>query len=155
MKKYIILFLFFASCSSVGVDIINYGEIKANPPVGKVVESGSHTGYLHIMSSHESPVFLQVDTIKAKLGKRFGINVLVRGGKFGEIAHLVTRVVHPPFKNGQTVDQWDSPLNFGVTRYTGWVFENQEELVAGDWTFEITDQDGKVLATKKFIVSVE
>ena len=159
MNKYIAIILFFVSCSTNKIDntkveIINYGEVKASPSIGRFVQKQSHSGYINLMHENESPVFLQNEEINAKIGKRFGINILISGGKFGEIANLITRVTHPAFRDGQTVDQWDSPLNYGITRFTGWLFESEKELVSGEWTFEILDRTGKVLAKKIFHVKI-
>jgi hypothetical protein len=154
--KYLILVLLFVACSQsiTKVDIIGYGQIKALPAIGRFVEKKSHTGYINLMHENESPVFIEKEIIEAKIGKRFGINLLVSGGEFGEIASLITKVTHPAFSDGQTVDQWDSPMNYGVSRYTGWLFESKKELVPGEWKFEILDREGRVLAEKTFQVKV-
>lgn len=108
------------------------------------------------MNSLESPGFLQEDTITAKIGLRFGVNVLISGSFTGEIVNLKTRVLHPPFKEGgQIVDEWDSPMNIGITRYTGWHFESNSELVAGKWRFEILDDSDRLLASKDFNILIE
>lgn len=159
--KYLVILIFLSSCAFINnsdltkVDIVAFGEVKATPPIGRFLEKNSHNGYVNVMHENESPVFIEKEKIIAKKGKRFGINVTVSGGEFGDIANLITRVTHPAFSDGQMVDQWDSPMNYGVSRFTGWIFELDKELVAGDWKFEILDKKGKVLAFKKFEVSIE
>jgi hypothetical protein len=155
--KYLAIILLLVSCSTSSatkVDIINYGELKASPSIGRFVQKQSHSGYINLMHENESPIFLQKEEIDAKIGKRFGINVMISGGKFGEIANLITKVTHPSFSDGQTIDQWDSPMNYGISRYTGWLFESKKELVPGEWTFEILDRKGNVLAKKIFQVRI-
>jgi len=71
-----------------------------------------------------------------------------------------TRVTHPEIRDPETskaatVDQWESPMDAGITRYAGWSFDKPWELVPGRWRFEILDNDNKILAAQDFVVTVK
>lgn len=93
-------------------------------------------------------------SIEARLGVRFGISVLLEGEDGPSIeSDLVTRVTHPPFTDGVTVTEWKSPMNVGIARYTGWLFENEKELEPGKWIFEVI-LGTETLARQEFEVRV-
>lgn len=142
-----------------GATIVQCGEIEANSPIEARPEKGSHTGSLFIMDPYENPKFkAPCEKIKAKLGTRFGIQVLVGGSPKRQVANLLTKVIHPPLPVNDTdqtteIDTWESPMNIGVPRFTGWNFEDQKELVPGKWTIQILYRD-EVLAEKVFDVEI-
>ena len=143
----------------VSAEIVNCGEIQGVVSEGTTAAPKTELGYVHAMPPLGTPTFKPgCPNIEAKLKTRFGIQVVAKGPD--SIVPLVTRVTHPPIRNpksGQTatVDQWDSPMNAGLARYTGWSFDEPWELVPGRWRFEILDGENKVLAAKDFTVTVK
>lgn len=143
------------------VEIINCGEIDAAPSTAQQDEPQTVHGHINVMDEFENPTFKPgCPTIQAKVGTRFGIHVLVKGEGNGLVLYdLVTRVTHPPLTNPttqktSTVDEWQSPMNFGIPRFAGWQFEEEWELIPGKWTIEILHKNTSV-ASKEFNVVVE
>jgi hypothetical protein len=99
------------------------------------------------------------DAVRAKLGTSMGMEVLVQGPEFLTVVSLRTRVTHPPITDPHsgrtvTVDEWESPMNAGFPRFTGWAFEHEWELVPGTWKIEMV-LDGRVAASQTFQVSLD
>ncbi len=120
--------------------VTSCGEIEETAIIGKEKAPGSHTGSVRVINEQAKPKFKPgCPRVRAKLGTQFGMQVVVSSAdKDSSIVwDLVTRVHHPQFSGGQTVDEWNSPMNLGVERYTGWVFEEKSELVPGQWVFEL------------------
>jgi len=147
------------STASASAEIVNCGEIEAVSALGTTPAPQTALGYVRVMPELETPKFKPgCPNIEAALGTRFGVQVLAKGP--GLIVPLVTRVTHPEIRDPETgkaatVDQWESPMDAGITRYAGWSFDKPWELVPGRWRFEILDNDNKVLAAQDFVVTVK
>lgn len=137
--------------------VVNCGEVIAHKSPGTESASGTQAGYVNIMHELDHPKFKPgCPNIKAKVGTRFGIQVLVESHSGLSILPLSTRVTHPEIRNPQTgsaatIDEWNSPMNAGIPRYTGWKFDKPWELVRGAWKIEILDGD-VVIASQDFNV---
>jgi len=93
--------------------------------------------------------------VPARIGTRFGFRFRVLGSPPN--APIVLRVVgkHPPFTNpgtGKTTtrDEYELPSWIGDT-YTSFSFDEEWELVVGEFTFEIWHEDKK-LCKQSFMV---
>ncbi len=143
-----------------GATLVACGEIDPTPSVGAQEEEKTVHGYVFVMDAHETPRFKpECEKVTAKIGTQFGIQVQINGAPELQVAPVVTRVTHPPITNPETgktstVDQWDSPMNIGYARFAGWHFEDEWELVPGEWRIEILYQN-KVLVKQDFKVSAE
>ena len=147
-----------AACADVTATIVDYGQV-AVPHIGEesaIDSSDSHSGSLFVMSATAVPEFTPTehkDTFAITYESRFGVYVQIDGGSDLTIAPIRTRWTHPPFADGATVEEWDSPMNFRLARYAGWVIEDSTELVAGDWTVEILYR-GATLTSQTFHITV-
>ena len=143
----------------VSAEIVECGEIEAIKPIDTTKAPDTGLGYVSVMQELERPKFKPgCPKVKAKLGTRFGIEVLVSSPGGQSIVALKTRVTHPAMRNPQTgpvttVDQWESPMNAGIPRYAGWSFDKPWELVSGAWRMEILEAD-RVIASQDFAVTV-
>ena len=145
----------------LSIDLVNCGEIDAAPSIGKQDEPQTVHGHVNVMDELEDPKFKPgCPEVLAKIGTRFGIQVLVHGKIRGDIVNeLTTRVTHPPITNPvtektSTTDEWQSPMNIGIPRFAGWVFEESWEMVPGKWKIEILSK-GTSLVSKEFNVETE
>jgi hypothetical protein len=136
--------------------IVNCGEIETDDaPMEITKASKTDLGYVNVMPALESPKFKPgCPNIEAKLGTRFGIQVVVTAARLW-VVPLVTRVTHPEIRNpasgrSASVDQWESPMNSGIPRYAGWRFDKPWELVPGRWRIEILDGESRVIAAQDF-----
>lgn len=137
------------------VEIINCGESLEDDPTGSIEAPGSHTGAVFEIDANATPKFKPgCPHINAALGGSFGVSVLVSGSPKLAVVDFTTRVTHPKFKDGTSIDEWESPMNIGIPRYAGWLFESDEERVPGKWTLEIV-YEGKVVASQVFEVTRE
>ena len=138
--------------------VVEAGVFTIGAPLGRVTAPNTGTGSVGVVDPLRDPV-LQSPTrrIPARLGIRFGLRFRVdsRGG--ASILRVRVRVLHPPLvgRDGvsRTVDEWDMDVNAGLPRYTGWAFDEPDELVAGRWTFQIL-LDGALLIEEPFDVEV-
>jgi hypothetical protein len=127
---------------------------------GAVPAPDTSLGSVRVVPPLEVPDFQPGGTvIHARLNTCMGIEVVVKGGDDGSVVALRTRVSHPPILNPSTgktttVDAWDSPMNIGIPRYAGWIFDHPWELVPGTWTIAILDGH-RILTSRNFTVSVE
>ena len=139
--------------------IVNCGEISAQKQAGTTSAPNTELGYVGIMHELDSPKFKPgCPKINAQPGTRFGVQLLVSAQSGQSIVPLTTRVYHPPIENPETgrsttMDEWASPMNAGIPRYSGWSFEKPWELVPGRWRIEVMDR-GVVIAAQDFDVSV-
>jgi len=144
-----------------GAKIVNCGEIEARAPMGTTAAPNTELGYVNVLPELETPKFKPgCPNIEAKLGTRFGIHVVASGSARFSIVPLVTRVTHPEIRNPESgqdtsVDQWASPMNSGIARYTGWSFDKPWEVVPGRWRIEILDAEDNVLAAQDFTVTLK
>jgi hypothetical protein len=142
----------------ITIDLVNCGEIDAAPSIGQQDEPQTVNGHVNVMDALENPKFKPgCPDVLAKIGTRFGIQVLVHGEKKGHVLHdLTTRVTHPPITNPatkktSTTDEWQSPMNIEIPRFAGWQFEDTWELIPGKWKIEIMHK-GESLVSKEFTV---
>jgi hypothetical protein len=138
--------------------IVLAGAVEA-AHTGSVAAPGTSLGVVRVVPADAMPNFLPGGTdINARLGTDMGIEVVIKGPKFGSVVPLSTRVTHPPFQNPATgklatVERWDSPMNAGIPRFAGWVFDQPWELVPGTWTIEILEGEHPLVA-QKFTVTI-
>jgi hypothetical protein len=102
----------------------------------------------------------QTDKITAEIGVQFGLRLKLSGTRDGERVELrvVTRFPKQGIQapgGGKVFDSETKVEAFvGRTEYEGFAFEEKEELVPGEWTFEIYHGERK-LAEKRFNVTLK
>ena len=145
-----------ASLAPVSATLLQAGATLASHN-GSLAALGTGLGRVHVVPADARPVFIsESTTISAKLGTSFGVEVVLQGPSNMTIVPVLTRVTHPPIANPetgvtQTVDEWNSPMNVGIPRYTGWSFDNPWELVSGRWVIEVLDNRRPIIR-QEFIV---
>lgn len=141
----------------IRAEILDAGAVNLKN-VGKKEASDTQAGTVNVVDPQANPTFLPGGTaIKAAVGTKFGISVRLSGAPPEAILPVSTRVTHPLIKDPKTgksgtEDTWESPMNVGIPRFTGWSFDNAWEIVPGRWTIELLHGDS-VLAAKDFTVS--
>ncbi|AGW14396.1 hypothetical protein DGI_2665 [Megalodesulfovibrio gigas DSM 1382 = ATCC 19364] len=101
----------------------------------------------------------QGETVSAQLLARFGMELLIEGGKQGAPARLDVELSHPPVQQPGHAEpvrsrKWEVPACVGVPVLVAWTFLADWELAPGDWTFDVSHQ-GKALLSKTFKVVEE
>jgi len=165
MKK-LLLLTFLVCCSSVKAEdaqgkVLNYGLFK---PSGeeKIVKSPETTSGFTRIPAGTSILIASTNRIPARLGVRFGMwyEITNVAAPDGEIE--VTKIArHPTIKkpDGTTAmgftfveKQWVKAGR--ILAWTGYGFDHSNELVAGDWEFEMQFK-GKTVCKQKFTVFKE
>jgi Domain of unknown function (DUF3859) len=137
------------SASASPVEIVAYGVFAGND-TGSVLALETTKGSLNKVAD---PVLLRRTTcIPARLGTRFGVTVRAVNANPTEAVRVEIR--HPGFPDtttgGRRIEAWNSLVGDSGT-YLGWSFEEDYELVTGQWTIHII-QNGRFLARQDFEV---
>lgn len=138
------------SATGITAQILACGRIETTPEMGKKDAPEAAHGFVYVMDPAATPQFTgDCHHLAVWHGAEFGVSVRADGLRHGDIIPLRTRVTHPPFLNHragktETVDEWDSPMNSGVPRFAGWLFDEPWNLVAGKWKFEILSGDSVI-----------
>jgi hypothetical protein len=136
----------------MGADVTEVGiysarVIKAYEVAGVV--GGTNQGL-------DSFTLVQATTnIPARLGTRFGFHYTIRGTPSNAPILLTMVGEHPPLTNPKTGrtqarDEYELQSWIGQT-YTSFLFEEQWELIPGEWKFEVW-HEGKKLCNQSFTV---
>jgi hypothetical protein len=150
------------------VQIVDFGTFAVEPehdPRRTAPETS--IGFLHEVPALDTPAVQEhTDRIAGIVGSRFGLLFCAQAGEApgdednestDDLAPIHIRVLHPPTRNPATGvtadrDEWDAAANLGITRFTGWRFDEPWEIVPGTWTIEILQQ-GRVMARKEFVIT--
>lgn len=82
--------------------------------------------------------------IEAIKNKTFGIKYKITGTPVGEIANFTFKVTHPPI-NGKTESKVKIKGKIGSWRADFYTFDEDYELVAGEWKMQILEQSSTLL----------
>lgn len=126
---------------------------------GKIDAPGTPIGTIHEVDPIRDPrLVTATDRIPARVGVSFGIQYVVAGRPdINRVVRFRVRVLHPPLTppggSEQTrSQQWEGAANVGIARYVGFAFDEPWEAVPGEWTLELVDDQGRILARQRFIV---
>lgn len=102
----------------------------------------------------------QGDAVPAQVLTRFGMELLVEGGKKGAPARLDVVLSHPPLQQpGQAEPvrsrQWEVPACVGMPVLVAWTFLADWELTPGEWTFDVSHQGTRLLSKTFQVVEEE
>lgn len=87
--------------------------------------------------------------IPAAMGVMFGVKV----GVDADIPAASFTILHPPMGSaGQTRQGWPVFYESGVASGQYWLFEQEFELVPGDWTFTVHTDSGETIYEVEFTV---
>ncbi len=108
------------------------------------------SGTLNLVDQNHA-IDVETAQVPAELGLSFGIRAeLTPGAAIPDVTVVVT---HPPMgPEGVTVERWSAAMNFGEASLNLFTFENDYELIEGDWMFQL-EHDGNILLQQPFKVT--
>lgn len=103
-----------------------------------------------------SRLLVQTTTIPAKIGTSFGFRYVTEGLPRGAVARLTYQDSYPGLQNpkgGEPLKdvEYSNEVEVGTADICAFTFEEEWELVPGEWTFSI-GRNGKLLAEQTFTV---
>lgn len=88
--------------------------------------------------------------VPAHIGLSFGLRTNM--GADATLSGARMRIIHPPMgASGITEQSWAAPMQPGEAALNLYTFEHDDELLLGDWTFQVIFAD-KVLIEQRFEV---
>lgn len=141
-----------AETTTPAIEIIEWGIYGATPVVGRV-PSDTLAGYGNLLDPNiEVPLIEKTVEIPACIGTRFGIKYRTSSGWSAPVKIVVKHPMQTaPDGRTKSESSWDDVAR-AVVGYTGWHFEENYELVEGEWTFNVVI-NGNVVAAKTFNVT--
>jgi hypothetical protein len=139
------------------IDIIEYGIFTLSKE-SRDKEPGTILGYGNITSNEK--LVQATTTSPARPGVRFGLRFKIVGTPNAVVKiKTLTRFPPPGINNPNTGKAFMESVvsrdgKVGTTRYTGYGFDHDWEMVPGTWTIELWDGDRK-LASQSFNVVKE
>jgi hypothetical protein len=152
--------LLFSACEGgekiTGAEIVEFGVFEKNSGEKRVDTKESLVGTTPAVV--DVRLRKQTTSIVAELGNSFGIRFKLLGRSPYKVVTCSFRWLRPKLTNPHTgksseTDMWEGQLGVGETRYVGYTFDNDWEIVPGKWTIQAI-HDSKVLAEKTFDVVV-
>lgn len=139
--------------STFSINILDYGLARVDSS-RKIDNKDVITGFETVAKGLR--VVTTTESIPAVISTNFGIQFQVTGME-GKLILLKIKAVHPPITNPATQktsesDEWTQVVKSDTAvSFAGWTFDNEWELVPGEWTFQIFYGKEK-LAEKTFHV---
>lgn len=140
--------------------IVNFG-VFTPPTIQAVVPATNDPTGRHHSTKGNPSILTQTNQIHAKLGLLFGVTLEISGldARQGAIVDVLTAWKHPvmtkPDGTKITGFNFISPklvnADGRVLFWVGYCFENEYEMVSGDWRLEVS-YEGKTLITQNFTV---
>lgn len=108
----------------------------------------------------EFKIIKRTDTVAAAIGVKFGVEFLLTGAPVGKevVIRVVTRFPKAGILNERNERIFDTESEIrvpaGKPAIEGYGFDDERELVPGEWVFEFYDGERK-LGERKFTVTVK
>lgn len=140
------------------IELVDYGIYESHNSE-RIKEATSPSGYIQRISD----IFFieKTDTINATIGKRFGVQYVIHDKTGGENVDVEIVIHLPPdgIKNPEILKPFHkitSNVNalIGEINTSGYLFDEDFEIVPGTWRFELSIRD-TVLLKKEFVVVSE
>jgi hypothetical protein len=159
LTRIILVLLFCAGISSSAgaqstpiqinnLQLLDYGLLNIH--MEKAIDkSTTATGKHNVIDDIE--FYKQTSDITAQIKDTFGIKYQINGFPEGTIADFTFKVIHPPI-NGRTMSSAQVKATVGSWRADFYTFEEEFELVEGEWTMQIWDKN-RMLLEKAFTVT--
>ena len=152
----IITCLFLVSCTPTVVskfELIEYGIVSVEDKGWRKTEDPNF-GRTHSVAFEK--VKKETEQIQAKIGTRFGMRFRIDGEPNKKTITVEYAGIHPQLTNPKTGKTFSSykyqkKVKIGETRYMGYKFDHDWELVPGNWTLQVLYQ-GEVMVEKEFVV---
>lgn len=130
-----------------GADILDHG-IYSNTPVSTLKDPGSPTSQV---LKQTSKLINETQIIPAKVGTTFGFRFVIHGNPKGQRTNLRSVFSFPPMTNattGQTYTRFEANISVPLEDKDAAMYYDLThpwEVVPGKWTFQIFDNDKKLL----------
>jgi len=133
-----ILALFLSSCSVLN---IFGGDEPAPPPQTlEIVDFGIYDG---------NTLALQTDSVPKKLGTTFGFRFMAKAPEGGQASiKIITTspgMINPARKEVEFKTETTDTIQVGPQYNCLFTFEQEWEMVSGDWTLEVVAEDGSTV----------
>lgn len=139
-----ILTLFLASCS--GFNLFGGDEPPPLPESIEIVDFGIYDG---------NTLAMQTEAVPKKLGTTFGFRFQVKEPQGGQAnIRIITTspgMINPAKKEVEFKTETTDTVQAGIQYNCIFTFEQEWEMVSGDWTLEVVAEDGST-AKKTFQV---
>ena len=123
------------------LQVIEFGTFQKTDERGTMAASGSIQGQAHAVV--DAVLLEQTSDIHAMRGTSFGLRVSFSGHPSGATMPIRAKCLHPKFTDPATgrsseVEEWPGTGAMGRSGYVGYTFDNDWELVPGQWTIEVS-----------------
>jgi hypothetical protein len=123
------------------LQVVEFGTFQKTDERGTVAAWGSIHGQAHAVA--DAVLFEQTSNIHARQGTSFGLRVSVSGKPSGATVPIRAKCLHPKFTDpaagrSSEVEEWPGTGVIGLSGYMGYTFDNDWELVPGQWTIEVS-----------------
>ena len=163
MNRYVLFSIFFLTINVFSIvsqdkssfTITNYGTIIVNTNNEKIEKNKDNVTDKLIIIKNDSNVFSKTEIVDAELNTYFGFEYKYLNTS-NEAKKVIYRYYHPEIVNPITsissiVDTIPCEINPGSNYIIGWKFNEEWELVKGEWIFQIIENNIIVLE-RKFLV---
>jgi hypothetical protein len=146
----------FVHAEVLDVQLVQFGTFRKTVAQGEIEAPGSVQGKAHAVQ--DAVLDEQGSEIRVSQGTSFGILVKFIGGHEGAIVPCTAKLLHPKFtdpESGRTseVEEWPCFGTTGRNGYIGYTFDNDWELVPGQWTLQLFMESKKKIE-KSFKITV-
>lgn len=123
------------------LQVVEFGTFQKTNERGTMAASGSIQGQAHAVA--DAVLLEQTSDIRARRGTSFGLRVRLSGKPSGAAVSIKAKCLHPKFTDPATgrsseVEEWPGTGLIGRSVYVGYTFDNEWELVPGQWTIEVS-----------------
>ena len=123
------------------LQVVEFGTFQKTDERGTVAAWGSIQGQAHAVA--DAVLLEETSNIHARQGTSFGLRVSVSGKPSGATVPIRAKCLHPKFTDPATgrsseVEEWPGTGVIGRSGYMGYTFDNDWELVPGQWTIEVS-----------------
>ncbi len=138
----------------VPYEIVDYGVYRMGEADNRVEGKKGIT-----REAFEPQCVEETTSVKAEVGMYIGFRFTVKNYElFPEICHHSVLVTYPCKTEGGEVERaqtrWNQNGYSSSKIFLGWCFEEAEEIIPGNYTFEAYDTSGCLIAKKEFLVEV-
>ena len=136
------------------VQIVEFGRFQENMSKGSRLAPDAVAGKSNVVVA--ATLLESTTDIPATAGTSFGVRVKFVGAPAGLVVPCTAKCLHPKLTDpasgrSSKVEQWENFGTLGSDGYIGYSFDNEWELVPGQWTIQIL-VGSKVMAEKTFNV---
>ena len=130
----------FVHGDDVDVQLEQFGTFRKTVARGEIEAPGSVQNRAHAVQ--DAVLDERGSEIRASQGTSFGILVKFIGNAQGMVVPCTAKLFHPKFTDPQSgrtseVEEWPCFGTVGRDGYIGYTFDNDWELVPGQWTIQL------------------